>query len=81
MAPNLIRAAGLAFAANGRDGTVTVVGETAPGKFEAVETVATQVSGRTIALDEKMHQTLYSRGEATATGRAGPAPDDGAGQL
>ena len=47
---------GLAFAANGRDGTVTVVGETTPGKFEAVETVATQVSGRTIALDAKTHQ-------------------------
>ncbi|MFI5087746.1 MAG: YncE family protein [Terriglobales bacterium] len=49
-------ASGLAFAANGRDGTVTVVGETAPGKFEAVATVATQVSGRTIALDERTHQ-------------------------
>ncbi|MGZ4827935.1 MAG: YncE family protein [Terriglobales bacterium] len=48
--------AGLAFAANGRDGTLTVVGETSPGKFEAVQTVTTQVSGRTIALDEKTHQ-------------------------
>ncbi|MBZ5568556.1 MAG: YncE family protein [Acidobacteriia bacterium] len=46
----------LAFAANGRDGTVTVIGETAPGKFETVQTVPTQVSGRTIALDEKTHQ-------------------------
>jgi YVTN family beta-propeller protein len=47
---------GLAFAANGRDGTLTVVGETSPGKFEAVQTVTTQVSGRTLALDEKTHQ-------------------------
>jgi YVTN family beta-propeller protein len=46
----------LAFAANGRDGTVTVVAETSAGKFQAVQTVTTQVSGRTIALDEKTHQ-------------------------
>lgn len=47
---------GLVYAANGRDGNVTVVSETAAGKFEAVQTVTTQVSGRTIALDDKTHR-------------------------
>jgi hypothetical protein len=33
-----------------------MVGETSPEKFEALQTVPTQVSGRTVALDEKTHQ-------------------------
>ncbi|MGA1999012.1 MAG: YncE family protein [Terriglobales bacterium] len=67
-------AAGLAFAANGRDGTVTVVGETAPGKFEAVETVATQVSGRTIALDEKTHQLFIPAAKMQPPAAPGQRP-------
>lgn len=65
---------GLAFAANGRDGTVTVVGETAPGKFEAVETVATQVSGRTIALDEKTHRLFIPAAKMQPPAAAGQRP-------
>jgi len=49
---------GYAFSSNGADGTVTVVGETSPGKFEAVETVQTQRSARTIAADPATHK-LY----------------------
>jgi DNA-binding beta-propeller fold protein YncE len=41
---------GLAFAANG-EGTVTVVKETSPGTWAPVQTVPTQQSARTIALD------------------------------
>jgi YVTN family beta-propeller protein len=67
-------AAGLAFAANGRDGTVTVVGETAPGKFEALETVATQVSGRTIALDEKTHQLVIPAAKVQTPAAPGQRP-------
>ena len=66
--------AGLAFAANGRDGTVTVVGETAPGKFEAVETVTTQVSGRTIALDEKTHQLFIPAAKLQPPAAPGQRP-------
>jgi YVTN family beta-propeller protein len=43
---------GLAFSSNG-DGTMTVVRETSPGKFEVVETVTTQRGSRTMALDPK----------------------------
>ncbi len=42
---------GVAVSSNGGDGTVTVVKETAPGKFAAVQTLATLRSGRTISDD------------------------------
>ncbi len=45
---------GLAFSSNG-DGTLTVVQEVTPGRFEAVETVATQRGARTMAIDPKTH--------------------------
>lgn len=49
---------GYAFSANGADGTITMVGETAPGKFEALATIPTQRLGRTIAADQRAHK-LY----------------------
>lgn len=48
----------LAFSSNGRDGTLTVVRTLAPDRFEVVETVPTQPSARTIALDAKTHTLL-----------------------
>jgi DNA-binding beta-propeller fold protein YncE len=45
---------GYAFSANGRDGTVTVVGD----RFEVVQTVPTQASARTIGVDPTTHK-LY----------------------
>ena len=43
---------GLAFSANG-DGTLTVVRESAPGTYAVSETVVTQRSARTMAIDPK----------------------------
>jgi DNA-binding beta-propeller fold protein YncE len=48
----------LAFSPNGRDGTVTVIREVAPDKFEVVQTVETAKSARTIDLDPRSHK-LY----------------------
>jgi DNA-binding beta-propeller fold protein YncE len=48
----------LAFSPNGRDGTITVVHESAPDKFEVVQTVDTAKSARTIDLDPRTHK-LY----------------------
>jgi len=45
---------GLAFCSNG-GGTLTVVQETSPGKFEVVETVATRSGARTMTIDPKTH--------------------------
>jgi DNA-binding beta-propeller fold protein YncE len=49
---------GYAFSANGRDGNITMVGETSPGKFEPVATITTQQGARTIGADQKAHK-LY----------------------
>ena len=45
---------GLAFSSNG-DGTLTVVRESSPGKFEVVETVITQRGSRTMVIDPMTH--------------------------
>ena len=43
-----------AFASNG-DGTLTVIHEDSPDKFTVIESVATEVGARTMALDPKTH--------------------------
>jgi len=50
--------AGYAYSSNGGDGTITIVGESAPGKFEAMGTIDTQRSARTIGVDSQTHK-LY----------------------
>jgi YVTN family beta-propeller protein len=49
---------GYACSANGAAGTITMVGETSPGKFEVVATIPTTRGARTIAADQKAHK-LY----------------------
>jgi YVTN family beta-propeller protein len=48
----------LAFSPNGKSGTLTVVHEDDPEHFRAIQTVATQSSARTIAIDPATHR-LY----------------------
>jgi|SRR6185312_4881123 len=64
---------GYAFSANGRDGNITMVGETSPGKYEPLATIPTQNQARTIGSDQKAHK-LYL--PAQEFGPA-PAPADG----
>lgn len=47
---------GVALSANGRDGTATVVGQDASGKFAALQTVPTAKGARTIAADPAKHR-------------------------
>ncbi|MBW8757874.1 MAG: YncE family protein, partial [Burkholderiales bacterium] len=49
---------GAAWSANGQDGTISVVRETRPGRFETVETIVTALGARTIAADPATHR-LY----------------------
>ncbi|MGA7291780.1 MAG: YncE family protein [Terriglobales bacterium] len=58
----------LAFASAG-DGTITVIHEDSPDKFSVVQTVTTQKSARTMALDEKTHQLF------TVAANVGPRPE------
>jgi DNA-binding beta-propeller fold protein YncE len=46
----------LAFSSNGRDGTLTVVRQEGPDKYSVAETVSTERSARTMALDHKTHK-------------------------
>jgi YVTN family beta-propeller protein len=48
----------LAFTSNGRDGTVTVVHEDSPDKYSVVQTLKTERSARTMAVDPATHK-LY----------------------
>jgi YVTN family beta-propeller protein len=74
---------GYAFSANGGDGTITMVGETSPGKFEAVSTIQTTRGARTIAADQKGHKLYLPAAEYAAAaetkdgkkGRPQPVPD------
>jgi DNA-binding beta-propeller fold protein YncE len=58
----------LAFSSNGRDGTVTIVREVSPAKFEVAQTVTSALSARTIVLDPSTH-LVY-----TVAARFGPPP-------
>lgn len=60
---------GLAFSSNG-EGTLTVVRESSPGKFEVAENVTTQRGARTMAVDPKTHKIYLSTAEFGPT----PAP-------
>jgi DNA-binding beta-propeller fold protein YncE len=64
----------LAFSTNGRDGTLTVVREAAPDKFEIVQTLPTARSARTVALDPVTHRVY------TVAAQFGPAPSPTAEQ-
>src|SRR5258706_292844 len=59
-----------AFSSNGADGTITVVHEIAPDKYEVEQTVPTARGARTIAVDPKTHHLFL------ATAQFGP-PRDG----
>jgi DNA-binding beta-propeller fold protein YncE len=66
---------GKAYSANGRDGTISVVAETAEGDpFETVATVPTAQGARTIVADPNEHK-LFS-----ATADFKPQPSPGAGK-
>jgi hypothetical protein len=64
---------GQAFASC-RDGSLAVAGETAPGKFEIVQTVETRPGARTMGLDPVTHSIYLPTAEYDgATGGARPA--------
>ena len=63
---------GYAISANGRDGTASVVGETAPGRFETVATFDVARGARTIAADSSLHKLFLP--SADFRPQAQPAP-------
>ena len=69
---------GYAFSAT-RDGAVTMVGETSPGKYAAVATIPTKMGAKTISADQKAHKLYlpaWDIGPAPAGGGRGtPVPE------
>ena len=61
---------GLIFASCGGDGTVAVVREASPGKYEVAKTIKTKDSAKTIALDPKTHRLYLAAASPDTT----PAP-------
>jgi DNA-binding beta-propeller fold protein YncE len=62
-----------------RDGNLKVAGETAPGKFEIVQTVTTPLGARTMDVDSEMHKVYLATAEfeppkPQATGRPAAKP-------
>jgi DNA-binding beta-propeller fold protein YncE len=71
---------GYAFSANGKDGTITMVGEV-NGKYAPVATITTQVKARTIGADQKAHKLYlpvaeYGPADAKAGGKGPQALPD-----
>ncbi len=70
--PTQGRVIGQAYSANGCDGTIGVVAESADGRFETIATVPTAQGGRTIAAESNAH-LLFS-----PTAHFKPQPASGA---
>ena len=64
---------GLAFASNGLDGTLTVIHQDTPDDYTVLATVTTQVSARTMALDDASHKIYLA---AAKLGPTPPASDE-----
>jgi DNA-binding beta-propeller fold protein YncE len=62
---------GLAFSSNGQDGTLSIIKEV-NGKYETVDTVTTERTARTMAVDTKTHNIFLLAAEA---GPPAPAKD------
>jgi DNA-binding beta-propeller fold protein YncE len=50
----------LVFSPNGRDGTLTVIKQDSPDKYSVLETIPTEKSARTMALDTETHNLFFS---------------------
>jgi DNA-binding beta-propeller fold protein YncE len=60
----------LIFSPNGGDGTLTIIREQSPGRYEVAKTIKTEVSAKTIAIDPKTHRLYLSAATPAPT-----APD------
>lgn len=70
---------GLAFSANGGDGTMSIV-KLVNGKYETVDTITTTRGARTMTVDEKLHRVYlpaadYAPPTEGKKGRTPPLPD------
>ncbi len=62
------------FSSNGRDGTISVYRQVTPDRYELLETVTTQVSGRTMGLDPKTGRLFVPVAQFDPASPAGQRP-------
>jgi DNA-binding beta-propeller fold protein YncE len=70
---------GYVLTPNGQDGTISMVGETSPGKFEQVATFPMAMRARIIGADQNLHKLYvpaadYGAGPTSGRGRAPALP-------
>jgi DNA-binding beta-propeller fold protein YncE len=68
---------GYAISANGRDGTASVIGETAPRHFETLATVTVAPGARTIAADRGLHKMYLPTADLKPEAPAAPGQKAG----
>jgi YVTN family beta-propeller protein len=56
-----------AFSSNGQDGTLTVIQENDPNSFTVIDTIATAVTGRTMAVDPQTGRIFIAAAEISAS--------------
>jgi DNA-binding beta-propeller fold protein YncE len=64
----------MVYSSNGESGTITAVHENDPDHFTVVNTIPTQISARTLALDPKLHVLYLSAARLGATKQANGRP-------
>lgn len=61
---------GYLFSANGADGTITMIGQTSPGHYEAIATIPSARSARTISADPVAHKLYLPAAQTSPPGAA-----------
>jgi DNA-binding beta-propeller fold protein YncE len=67
-------AASMVYSSNGESGTITAIHEDDPDHYTVKDTIATQVSARTLALDPKTHRLYLSSAKFGETKQANGRP-------
>ena len=62
------------FSPNGRDGTISVYQQVSPDRYDALETIQTQVTGRTMAVDPETGRLFVAAAEAGPPAQPGGRP-------
>ena len=60
------------FSSNGRDGTLSVIQEMGPDSYKVIDTVTTQVSGRTMAVDPATGRVFIAAADLDTAAPPGP---------
>ena len=63
---------GLAYSSN-RDGTLSVIAETSPDKFQSLPPIQTQIGARTMAIDPKSGRIYLVTADMTSNEPAAPS--------